>query len=524
MVYFLKSRRGIFLLMSTIQADKFKDEGNNEFKLGNYAKAIGLYGKAIDLAAPCVDEDELDTTIESPTAAAQALTNKELLQDFPNLHIYYSNRSLAQNKLENYGSAVADASKAIALVPNFSKAYYRRGCSKVALAKYKEALKDFERCCQLVPTDMDAQSRFKECKREVQAQAFARAIATDVTAKPSETVKLDSFTIPSDYDGPRFDGDVPSEEFLSGMLDWFKDQKKLPAKYAYKIALQANKLFHDQCTLTSVSVAPNDRITICGDVHGQFYDLLHIFDLNGRPSESNAYLFNGDFVDRGSFSVEVILTLMAYKVAYPDHMHLTRGNHEARSMNKLYGFEGEITAKYEVRLYSLFCELFCQLPLAHLINEKIFVVHGGLFTQDNVTLADIAKIDRFNEPPDSGLMSDMMWADPCAVRGRHPSKRGVGLAFGPDITESFCQLNGVQLVVRSHEVKDEGYEFEHGGKLVTVFSAPNYCDQMNNKGAFLLVSFPTVGGDAKVEPVTFSAVPHPPVRAMQYANRAIFGQ
>lgn len=511
--------------MSTIDADRFKDLGNHEFKLGNFGKAVMLYGNAIDVAMPDVGKEEFDTTLDTPTASPKVRGNKEIMADFPSLHIYYSNRALGQNKLENYGSAVSDATKAINLVPNFSKAYYRRGCSKVALAKYKEALKDFERCCQLVPSDLDAQARVKECKREVQMQAFAKAIATDVTAKPSETVKLDSFVVPDDYEGPRFDeGDVPSEEFLLGMLEWFKAQKLLPPKYAYKIALLANKLFASQCTLTEVDIATEAKITICGDVHGQFYDLLNIFEINGVPSSSNAYLFNGDFVDRGSFSVEVILTLMAFKVAYPNHMHLTRGNHEAKSMNKLYGFEGEIVSKYEQRLYALFCEVFCQLPLAHLINRKIFVVHGGLFSKDDVTLDEISKINRFCEPPDQGLMSDMLWADPIAVRGRHPSKRGVGLSFGPDITEAFCTLNGIQLVVRSHEVKDGGFEFEHGGKLVTVFSAPNYCDQMNNKGAFLVVTFPVPGGDANVEPVTFTAVPHPPVRAMQYANRAIFGQ
>ena len=231
----------------------------------------------------------------------------------------------------------------------------------------------------------------------------------------------------------------------------------------------------------------------------------------------------GDFVDRGSFGVETVLTLFAYKLAYPNHMFLARGNHEAKSMNKLYGFEGEISAKYDGKLYNIFCELFCLLPLCHVINKKVFVVHGGLFSRDNVSLGDIGAIDRDREPPEEGLMAEMMWADPIAVRGRHPSKRGMGLSFGPDITERFLNHNGLQVVVRSHEVKDDGYEYEHGGKLITVFSAPNYCDQMGNKGAFLKLTFPTLGGDARIEPVSFGAVAHPDVRAMQYANRALFG-
>jgi serine/threonine-protein phosphatase 5 len=162
------------------------------------------------------------------------------MKDFPNLQIYYSNRAIAQIKLENYGSAISDASRAIELVPSFAKAYYRRGCSKVALTKYKEALRDFERCCQLCPGDADASQRLKECKKEVQAQAFARAIATEASLKVSETLRLDDMQVGEEYSGPRFEeGSRPSVEFLEGMTELFKGQKLIPAKYAYKIALES---------------------------------------------------------------------------------------------------------------------------------------------------------------------------------------------------------------------------------------------------------------------------------------------
>ena len=512
--------------MSSNDADKFKDLGNEAFKVANYAKAVLLYGKAIDIAIPSVDsEDEGDDLGESVPSGSDFIEDRAILEKFPNLHIYFSNRALAQIKLENFGSAIADSSRAIQLVPSFAKAYYRRGCSKVALTKYKEAMKDFERCCQISPNDSDAALRLKECKKEIQAQAFARAIATESTARVSETINIEDMIVPSDYTGPRFESATPSVEFLDEMIECFKSQKLIHAKYAYKIALDAVKLLREQPTLVDITVdnGPDDHFTICGDVHGQFYDLCNIFDLNGRPSEKNPYLFNGDFVDRGSFGVETVLTLFAYKLAYPRSMFLARGNHEAKSMNRLYGFEGEITAKYDVRLYNLFCEVFCLLPLCHVVNRKIFVVHGGLFSKDNVSLADIAAIDRDKEPPEEGLMAEMMWADPIAVRGRHASKRGMGLSFGPDITEKFLNFNNLQLVVRSHEVKDNGYEVEHGGKLVTVFSAPNYCDQMGNKGAYMKVRFPVAGQDAQIEYVSFSAVAHPDVRPMQYANRALFG-
>lgn len=200
--------------------------------------------------------------------------------------------------------------------------------------------------------------------------------------------------------------------------------------------------------------------------------------VKGAPSEDNPFLFNGDFVDRGSFSLEVVLLLFAYKVVYPNHLHLTRGNHETLNMNRIYGFEGEVKAKYSVQMFNLFTEVFHCLPLAYCLGSKVIVLHGGLFSRDDVTLEDLRKVDRFREPPDEGLMSEALWSDPQPMPGRAPSKRGVGLSFGPDVTANFLQRNGLKMVVRSHEVKDEGYEVEANGQLVTVFSAPNYCDQV----------------------------------------------
>ena len=190
-----------------------------------------------------------------------------------------------------------------------------------------------------------------------------------------------------------------------------------------------------------------------------------------------------------------------------------RGNHESKNMNKIYGFEGEVIHKYDVTTMSLFYEVFCALPLASVVGGKVFVTHGGLASEDSVTLDDIRNIDRFQEPPDSGLMCDLLWADPQAQPGRSPSKRGVGLAFGPDVTRAFLERNGLELVVRSHEVRDAGYEVEHMGQLVTIFSAPNYCDQLGNKGAFIHFEH----GSAKPHFTSFDAVEHPPVKPMAYA-------
>jgi len=252
-------------------------------------------------------------------------------------------------------------------------------------------------------------------------------------------------------------------------------------------------------------------------MHGQYYDLLNIFSLNGDPSESNRYLFNGDFVDRGSFSCEVVILFFAYKVLYPNHFFMARGNHESRAMNKIYGFEGEVKHKYPGVPLELFTEVFDTLPLAHIIGEKIYVVHGGLFGEDGVKIEQVQKADRKREPPQTGLMSDMLWADPQVANGRGTSKRGVGQSFGPNITEQFLRENNLELVIRSHEVKPKGYQIEHNGQLVTLFSAPNYCDQVGNMGAYAIIR-----KDQKPEYISFSHVPHPSVPPMAYAS-ALFG-
>jgi serine/threonine-protein phosphatase 5 len=195
--------------------------------------------------------------------------------------------------------------------------------------------------------------------------------------------------------------------------------------------------------LVEITRGDDEEITVCGDIHGQYYDLLNIFSLNGIPSKVNPYLFNGDFIDRGSFSVEVIMTLLSWKVCYPNHFFMSRGNHETKNLNKLYGFEGEVKSKYDMTVYDLFSELFCTMPLSHLINKQVFVTHGGLFAKDGIKIEDIKKVNRSKEPGDEGIMCECLWSDPCDMNGRHPSKRGVGVMFGPDVTEKFCEENGL---------------------------------------------------------------------------------
>ena len=306
-------------------------------------------------------------------------------------------------------------------------------------------------------------------------------------------------------------------------MEHFKDQKLIHKRYVGRLLLSCKKYFETVSSLTEISVpteppehdpTAEPRVTVCGDTHGQYYDVLNIFqEKNGYPSATNPYLFNGDFVDRGSFSVEVILTYLLWKLHDPGCIYLTRGNHETKNMNKIYGFEGEVKAKYDDKIFELFLEVFSHLPLAAVIGKKVFCAHGGISTDEKVMLDDIKKIKRGCEPPETSLMSDLLWSDPQPFPGKSPSKRGVGFAFGPDITLNFLDRNGLSLLVRPHEVKEEGYLVEHGGKTITVFSAPNYCDTMGNKGAFIHF-------DKTLEPkfTQFESVPHPDVKPMAYSS------
>lgn len=466
------------------KAEELKLKANDAFKANKFSQAVDLYDQAIDL--------------NSSNA------------------VYWANRAFAHTKLEEYGSAVQDATKAIEIDPRYSKGYYRRGAAYLAMGKFKEALKDFQQVKRICPNDPDATRKLKECEKAVQKIRFEEAISVGDTERRSIADSLDYHIIEVEpqYTGARIDGDTITLDFIKQMLDNFKQQKCIHKRYAFQIVLQARDLLRSVPSLVDVNVPNGSHFTVCGDVHGQYFDLLNIFELNGLPSEENPYLFNGDFVDRGSFSLEVILTLFAFKCLYPTGMYLARGNHESKSMNKIYGFEGEVKSKLSDTFVELFAEVFCCLPLAHVINKKVFVVHGGLFSVDGVKLSDIKAIDRFCEPPEEGLMCEILWSDPQPQLGRGPSKRGVGLSFGADVTKRFLEDNNLDLVVRSHEVKDEGYEIVHDGKLITVFSAPNYCDQMGNKGAFIRFSAP----DLKPDIVSFSSVPHPDVKPMAYAN------
>lgn len=235
-------------------------------------------------------------------------------------------------------------------------------------------------------------------------------------------------------------------------------------------------------------------VTICGDIHGQFYDLIELFKVGGECPYTN-YLFLGDFVDRGYYSVETFLLLLALKVRYPDRITLIRGNHETRQITQVYGFYDECLKKYgSVNVWRYCTEIFDYLCLAAIVDDKVFCVHGGLSPAIN-TLDQIRAIGRKQEVPHDGPMADLVWSDPEDIEGWGISPRGAGYLFGGDVVAKFNEVNRIELIARAHQLAMEGYKSMFPIKssksqqpvdaLVTVWSAPNYCYRCGNVAAIL---------------------------------------
>merc|ERR1712232_1492365 len=227
-------------------------------------------------------------------------------------------------------------------------------------------------------------------------------------------------------------------------------------------------------------------IKICGDVHGQYYDLLRLFEYGGFPPDSN-YIFLGDYVDRGKQSLETICLLLAYKIKYPENFFVLRGNHECASINRIYGFYDECKRRFGIKLWKTFTDCFNCLPCSAVIDEKIFCMHGGL-SPELTSLDQVKRIVRPTDVPDTGLLCDLLWSDPDKeIDGWGESDRGVSFTFGEDLVTQFLHKHDLDLICRAHQVVEDGYEFFANRKLVTIFSAPNYCGEFDNAGAMISV-------------------------------------
>mmetsp|Transcript_46877 Transcript_46877/g.102027 ORF Transcript_46877/g.102027 Transcript_46877/m.102027 type:complete len:450 (-) Transcript_46877:33-1382(-) len=341
-------------------------------------------------------------------------------------------------------------------------------------------------------------------------------------------------------DPPTYPGTEDPEKlmkFARDLCDFYRSssQARLPLGDTERLLEDAVRLFSQEATLVDIEVPIGEHVNVVGDVHGQLFDFLSIFEANGWPSEENRFLFNGDFVDRGSYSVEIMLILLAFKLALPKHFFLSRGNHEDEIMNHNYGFTGEVLAKYDVELkiFVAFQRVFMCLPLAHVVNHDVFVTHGGLpRISKNLSLDTIAAVDRIKvsqddprqprEPQEEDIIyNDLMWSDPFEGAGIRGSERGGSARqFGADITEEFLAKNDLSFMIRSHEVKDEGYEWMHNKKCLTVFSAPGYCDSCRNRGAVVRLHAEEDEGRLRPEirPFDTAEKPQDYVYAMSYAS------
>ncbi|GMR42330.1 hypothetical protein PMAYCL1PPCAC_12525 [Pristionchus mayeri] len=250
-----------------------------------------------------------------------------------------------------------------------------------------------------------------------------------------------------------------------------------------KLLVMARQVFLSQPMMLEIE----PPMQVCADIHGQYSDLLRIFNKIGWPPD-RSYLFLGDYVDRGRQQLEVIILLTAYKCKYAEQFFMLRGNHECRPVNRVYGFFEEVKRRYSVRLYEDFQDLFNVMPLTALIGSRIFCMHGGL-SPDIRSWSDLRDIKRPLEVGETGLAVDLLWSDPEEnSNGWQESSRGISFTFGADIVQSFCEKMDVDLVARGHQVVMDGYEFFAGRLLVTIFSAPRYCGEFDNKAASMNVA------------------------------------
>ncbi|KAL1919945.1 uncharacterized protein VTP21DRAFT_1877 [Calcarisporiella thermophila] len=249
------------------------------------------------------------------------------------------------------------------------------------------------------------------------------------------------------------------------------------------ICQAAQEIFLSQPTLIELS----PPVKIVGDVHGQYTDLMRLFEMSGFPPAAN-YLFLGDYVDRGKQSLETICLLLCYKIKWPENFFLLRGNHECANVTRVYGFYDECKRRCSVKIWKIFVDVFNTLPIAATVASKIFCVHGGL-SPSLRSMDEIRSIPRPTDVPDYGLLNDLLWSDPSeTAQGWEDNERGVSYCFGKVQVNDFLSRYGFDLVTRAHMVVEDGYEFFNNRTLVTVFSAPNYCNEFNNYGSVMFVN------------------------------------
>ncbi|KAF8552664.1 Metallo-dependent phosphatase [Imleria badia] len=319
-------------------------------------------------------------------------------------------------------------------------------------------------------------------------------------SQPVAWIPADDQLFIREYGPPGDKHMVPNVDF---MKQHFFKEGKLTEKQALYILSKTTAILSREPNLVNVG----SPVTICGDVHGQYYDLMKLFEIGGSFSESS-YLFLGDYVDRGNFGIECLLYLYALKIQRPKDITLLRGNHECRHLTEYFTFKRECLHKYSQAVYDACLESFNALPVAALVDGRFFCVHGGL-SPELITLDDLRRLDRFQEPGSSGLLCDLLWSDPVVNFGYEQESSAHGPALAPGTTfehnatrgcsyfytyEAACKFlerNGLLGIVRGHEAQDAGYMMyrktptKKFPSVITVFSAPNYLDVYHNRGAVI---------------------------------------
>jgi len=326
--------------------------------------------------------------------------------------------------------------------------------------------------------------------------AAAAGVSTDPTDWGSDC------SVDKAYKGPHVSWPLRKEN-VEAVLHHFRTQPDVPLhpKYMAEILGKATVHFRECSSVYDMQVPEDGKLVICGDTHGQLADFLWILKQNGEPSPNTAYLLNGDIADRGEYACEILVIVLLYMLLYPGKVTINRGNHENLEMNRRPadyggGFYDEVVAKYSPALFMMFQQFFEQLPLATVIAGRVVVVHGGLTRREGVQIQHLRTINRRRQCPtatdaiEDALMFDLMWADPQDQPGvaRAPHRGANCVRFGPDVTKRFLGVNGLSLVIRSHEVPENlrGFEDRHDGRLITVFSASNYCGSTGNYGAVVV--------------------------------------
>jgi len=309
---------------------------------------------------------------------------------------------------------------------------------------------------------------------------------------------------------------------LDGWIEQLMECKQLSENQVKILCEKAKEILSKESNVQSVKCP----VTVCGDVHGQFHDLMELFKIGGKSPDTN-YLFMGDYVDRGYYSVETVSLLVTLKVRFSSRITILRGNHESRQITQVYGFYDECLRKYGNSNPWKYCvEVFDYLTLSAIVENSVFCVHGGL-SPDVKKLDQIRTINRVQEIPHEGAFGDLVWSDPEDIETWAVSPRGAGWLFGDRPTEHFNQLNGLDLVARAHQLVQEGYKYmftdsrllkdqQGTGLLVTVWSAPNYCYRCGNVASILDIDEAGNREFRVFKEVPASAAAVPPRQLMPY--------